>query len=610
MDLKCNGYSNDNDLYIDDNVPPDYIRNIKNKEGALVPTILAPVVSPPYYPIIMFVKNLGSVNSNITVYIGKLPCTKPIHFTQETFLNETRLGIGVGSNYGDMEDPEVYNNFLLDQSYFKTLLEYSDKHPDVKLLKCDLQTINISSIYLKAQDIYIVVDGVLGIADNYFLYKDVSQCPGNTGICNGHGNCFLGICMCDNFTLSGPLCNLKRDTSITSSTPTLNPTLPEIIYYNSNSSWSIKFTGLSIAKKSLQDSRSMIYNDFLDFEFQNWIVTNSTTTPSTYDNSNHDKLQKYQLVTKDITITIQVILIGKEREIEFFPGQFESLKYGIGDLRLSITLSDLTDYLKDKYCFKMSFEIETIIEPSPICGSLNDIDYFQFEYGRGYDREDIRWVSSCSNFSTLYCRFYGKCISDELPQSCIVDLEEDPESQNNGDASLFIYFEPFHYNVTIHPDFKILTYIEFPNITQQYCKEFIPRTNITDWLIPTIIPIASFGFICLIFVIINLLKVNRTSFSEFDTNSFINTIGNKAKNNDINNYSHNKNKNNKINNNNNNNNNNNKNNNNNNNNSNNNNNNSDKFSFDEIHQILSGYTNDGVGDNHDIHNDNILIWET
>ncbi|KAN0036412.1 hypothetical protein ACTFIV_001705 [Dictyostelium citrinum] len=527
------GYS-DSLLLPDNNLPPENIYNIKNENGSKIPTMVMPAWSAPYNPVLIMGRNFGNENSNITVFIGKIQCMDVIHFDNKTTLNKTLLNIDFGSIYGDINDSYSMNSYIQDRQYVNALLNYTYRYQDVQIIKCNLQTPIISSEYLKAQNVYIVVDGVLGIEKNAFSYKDVSKCADNTDICNNNGICYLGVCLCNSSIMDGPLCDLKRNISILEK-PIISSSYPEIVYSNSNSSWLIKFNELQIIKKTISDSRQLRYDKFINYRdpINKWKLidtssnlNNNNINNNNYNNKNNnsninfnikdntnDESIRYQLITNDITTTIDVISVGSEREIDFYPGQPMPSKFNIGDLRISITLSNLSEKYQDLYSFKMIFEIQTIIEPKLKCGSKVDFEPYDFQFGKGFDRDDIRWISTTSNFSTLYCRFFGKCFADQAPQTCAFDLDEDPKTQDKGDATMFIYFEPFHYNVTAIPDFKIITFAEFPNITFIPCKEFLSKTDVTAWLIPTIVPIIGVTLICLTIVVFNIIWDSEESLT-------------------------------------------------------------------------------------------------
>ncbi|KAM9969248.1 hypothetical protein ACTFIR_001076 [Dictyostelium discoideum] len=613
--------------------PHEYI--IKNEEGSNVPIVLSPICNISYYPILLMGKNLlKSNNNNNSIYIGKIPCTDVIQFKKDSSILEY---------YGDINnDLDSFDNYSLDKQYMNILLNYTNKHSDIEILKCNLQTKFISPPDLLEQDIYIAINNNNNNnnsnnnsnnnnnnnnsnedmqSQNYILYKAVSKYQSNTDICNSHSQCLLTICLCDSFSLDGPLCNLKTDNSdninnnnnnndndninfskrkflkennykINKKQPLYNQKLPEIIYSNSNSSWTIRFTEIRIAGVDNRDIKSIYYNQFIQFFHHDWSIKKlyklnendnnyyekdnqdenendsinySDSNINEEDNDNDDdddddddQVYRYKLITSDISINIEVHTINNNNSNILLNDRFKYYKFG--DILISITLSNVSTPLKTGYRFKMVFEVQTNIQQKSICGINSDLDPFEFEYGKNFNG-DLKWLSTTSNFSTLYSRFNVDNFNNknnnnnkqqqyynEIDNGVSFDIIKDSYNQIKGNSEVFIYFEPFNDSITIYSDYKILGFIEFPNISHHPCKEVLPIADATVYLIPTIIPVISLALICLVSVVVNLVKTNNASlqFNRFGSNfkSIDDTDNNSNNNNNNNNSNNNSNNNN------------------------------------------------------------------
>ncbi|EGC30674.1 hypothetical protein DICPUDRAFT_41097, partial [Dictyostelium purpureum] len=487
------------------NLPPDYIRNIKNPPNSVIPEIIIPTSAIPYYPVLISGRNFGTDPKKIIIYIGGILCDNISFFTNHNSIQDSNEYYK--DNYFDSngQNGEVSMELYQTMDYLTNLVQSSMEN-NFQILKCDLKLINISSTYLNAQDIYIVANGVLGVEHNKFLFNDISNCNGINDNCFNDGQCYLGTCICKEIEDVGPQCSLKRADYI--APLELDPYYPYITYSNGNTSWSIEFTDLMLLMNGFEPQRGKSKVKKNNTKINNNSNNNSNNLIASYVYNNENYDQRYILNHKDVRIIISIIKNKNEtNDLQFDHQNNKKIFYISGDLRLLITIDRLAPYLQMNYTFKLVFNIITNLKERNQCQSRG---VSEFEYGRGYSRDDIRWVYIRYDYDILYSRIYGKCIADQLPQSCIIDLDENPFEQEMGSGKFFVFIEPFKNNVTLKPDFSILKYISNYN-DYLNCDEHQPQDKPSHWLIPAIVPISVIGISSLILIILNLLKVNRTS---------------------------------------------------------------------------------------------------
>ncbi|EGC30673.1 hypothetical protein DICPUDRAFT_5819, partial [Dictyostelium purpureum] len=507
-----------------ENLPPENIRNIKNEKGAKTLELILPVVSVPYSPVLITVLGLEeNVDlKNISIYIGKMECDNIVYFNQSTvreLQNKQRRIESFNTNDQLYDDPHNMvidysqpDYYLIDDEYDETL-DYLERLANIsstykaKTLQCDLHLVNISVNYLQAQNVYIVVNQTLTVENNFFTFRDITPCPGTIRECNENGQCFSGVCLCNTMLDSGPQCNLQTSPSYP---PVLDPVKPQIVYSNGQAKWTISFETLGMTKKKVEDSRTMVYNDFIDLLTPNWTLKLADQQSGVYGS----EFGTYNLtLANGITFTINVLYYNNLTLDYFFDSENIKLYYHAGDLRVFFTLSNIPIELRDHYSFQLVFYVYTDMKDIE-CGYV-DSD-FDVDFGKGFDYDDVRWAYIRNKDYALYSRLFGKCIMDGRPQSCLVDINELSRNNFEGNLKLLTYFEPFSTNVSIHYDFSILFNTKNPNFTQVSCDKFEPMVHPLKWLIPTILPIIFVGLVCFILIFIYLFKANRKNL-EFNT---------------------------------------------------------------------------------------------
>jgi len=350
----------------------------------------------------------------------------------------------------------------------------------------------MQELIFHSQTIYVIVDKVLATYPNYFLFIDSAHCPGSVASCNDHGTCQYGVCQCyRNLQTGGPLCNNFVSTP---SNYTINSTTPSFTYYaDKDLYWIITFKSINIYNRDIEEFK--LYKSF--------------------DNANEWRVSRidadtveYYMKSNEAEARISFYKLPEEKNLSFGGVTAELNKDAI---QVSVTLSGLPSD-KTENRFNLMINIKTISVPSSEC----DPSEIYFKFGRGNSRNDIRWVTVNRNNTSLYGRFYGNCISDGLPQVCAYDLKEDPVLQSKGEANFFVLLEPWQKNVTFRPDFSIIVDPQVPGFTPLICKEHIPRQIITDWLLPTILPVFVLGLSCFLMVFYNLLKQNKKTLKMED----------------------------------------------------------------------------------------------
>eukprot|EP01132_Coremiostelium_polycephalum_P000664 gene664-823_t len=365
--------------------------------------------------------------------------------------------------------------------------------------------------------IHILVDGVKGTTNNMFLFTDTQKCLER---CDGfNGNCTYGICQCLGIEYVGPLCNLDQFESHINS----NTQLPVVDYFHDPSIvWTIYFKELT-----RYNNESCIYEPFLSLRDFNWTIT--------YDDNKYTRA--YHLEVDDVIVNIRIRQIPQET-MEPFAGidsflRKNALQYSINLIRkkkpptatMLMAQNNDGEYIgvDDKVLprYQIHLKIETTVQTIPGCDTSSII----FDHGRGYNRNDIRWVTVQKDNASVFGRFTGRCLSDGLPQRCDYDINEDPVAQMKGNVEMLIRFQPWFDNVTIQPDFLIMNYSDNPVSIQIICMEKIPHQLITRWLLPTLLPVVALCVACLTIVVCNLLKVNRKSleFEDIDGSGITDT---------------------------------------------------------------------------------------
>ncbi|KYQ91597.1 hypothetical protein DLAC_07364 [Tieghemostelium lacteum] len=434
--------------------------------------------------------------------------TRPTSGYPNTFDIVTMVGRNFGS---DPNDLLIYVSSL--QCYQVQILRIDT------MISCNLMNIEyFQSLLMASQNIYILKHNktILGKSENMFIYRDIVKCPGGfETICNNIGNCSFGVCACTNKfqgiiddsnsnemvadsldyvtttnidkSYLGPTCNLQPAEMASIH---FNNTQPIFDYiYSENLFWNIRFTKLNVYNG--QDN----YLPFEDFQNLQWTITKIS-----------DDVLSYLVTTPQITIEIIVERI-KTNDLNEFGGIQKT--YSKDMVQLQITLSNAVQPSK----YQLEFYITTnyISTISPNC----DYSEFYVDTGRGYSRNDVRWLTIRKYNTTLYSRFYSRCLADGLPERCPFDIKEDPVAQSRGELKMNINFETWTKNITVRPDFVILKDMNSLFSIPQDCKEKIPHQVITQWLLPTLLPVVFLGLTCLVIVIYNLFKVNRKSF-EFE----------------------------------------------------------------------------------------------
>ncbi|KAF2075901.1 hypothetical protein CYY_002792 [Polysphondylium violaceum] len=355
----------------------------------------------------------------------------------------------------------------------------------------DVPEFPMQELIFHSQPIYIIVDKVLATFNNYFLFIDSAHCPGSVVSCNDHGLCQYGVCQCyRNLTRGGPLCNnvISSPTNYTT-----NVTSPSFTYYaDKDLYWIITFKSLNIYNRDIEEFRT-----YKVFDSPEWIVSNPDSDTIVYN-----------LKSKEAEASISFYRVPDEKNLSFGGVSAELNK---DTIQISVTLSGLPLEKQDNR-FNLAINIKTVSVPSSEC----DPSEIYFKFGRGNSRNDIRWVSVNRNNTSLYGRFYSNCIADGLPQVCAYDLKEDPVLQSKGEANFYVLLEPWKNNVTFRPDFSIIVDPQVPGFTALICKEHVPKQIITDWLLPTILPVFVLGLSCFLMVFYNLLKQNKKTLKMED----------------------------------------------------------------------------------------------